>query len=142
MKKLYNKKILLLLDVLTIPVGALCYWLTPVMLASDRPCTWTLMGGQCLTCGGTHFVNSLLSGHIGQAWHHNEFLFVLTVLLLLSWVLVHLHLLFHAAWAGKVLRVLYSIPSLIVAVSAMIVFLVIRNWPVFQLVWEILQNKV
>ena len=141
MKKLYNRKILILVDVLAIPAGFFSHWLTTVMLAGDRPCTWTLMGGQCLTCGGTHFVNSLLSGHIGQAWHHNEFLFVLTVLLLLSWVLVHCHLLGHARWAAKVLRVLYSIPSLIVAVSAMIVFLLLRNGPVFQQVWEILQNK-
>ena len=140
MKKLYNKKILLLLDVLAIPVGALCYWLTTVMLSTDKPCSWTLLGGQCLTCGGTHFVNSLLSGHIGEAWRHNEFLFVLTVLLIASWVLVHLHLLCHAAWAGKVLRVLYSIPSLIVAVSAMIAFLLIRNWPVLLRVWEVLRN--
>jgi hypothetical protein len=141
MKKLYNKKILILVDVLAIPLGFFCHWLTTVMLAGDRPCAWTLMGGQCLTCGGTHFVNSLLSGHISQAWHHNEFLFVLTVLLLLSWVLVHCHLLGHARWAAKVLRVLYSIPSLIVAVSPMIVFLILRNWPLFQQVWEILQNK-
>ena len=138
MKKWYNKKILILLDLLAVPAGIFCHWLTTVMLSTDKPCTWTLLGGQCLTCGGTHFVNSLLSGHVGEAWHHNEFLFVLTVLLIASWVLVHLHLLCRAAWAGKVLQVLYSIPSLIVAVSVMIAFLLIRNWHVLALVWQTL----
>ena len=67
------------MDVLLIPAGIICEKLTDNMLAVDDPCMWTLAGGKCATCGGTHFVNSLMNGHIIEAFHHNEYLFLLTV---------------------------------------------------------------
>ena len=141
MKKLC-KILLLVTDVLLIPAAVFCHWLSGWMLLSDNPCIWTLLGGQCLTCGGTRFVHSLLSGQIGAAWHYNEFLFVSVIVALIVWVLIHVHLLTHARWAAKSLRILFSIPTLIVAVWMTVLFLLVRNWPMFILLWDIAKQNM
>ena len=140
MKKLYNKKILLLLDVLTIPVGVLCYWLTTVMLSTDKPCSWTLLGGQCLTCGGTHFVNDLCNFRILDAWQDNIFLFILGIFLLISWIALNLWLLFGVSFCKKLLKIMYNIPTLLLWITGGLLFLLLRNIPVFILIWNQLQQ--
>ena len=138
MKKLYNKKILILCDLLAIPATLFCRWLTGAMLATESPCLWTLFGFQCATCGGTHFASSLLHGRIGQAWHHNEFLFLLAILAVVVWVLVHLHLLCRAQWAGRVLRRVFSFPAVILLLAGTGVFLLIRNWAALLYWWGVI----
>lgn len=128
MKKLYAKIILLMADALILPAVLLCRWLAGRMLSTDSICLWMALGGECISCGGTHFVRNLCSGHIGQAFHDNEFFFCVAVVLVIAWVLVHLHLFFHSRVAGKLLRWIFSIPSLIIALTGMVVFLILRNW--------------
>ena len=136
MKKFINKKTIIIADLLAVPVLLLCRWLTSVMLSHESDCTWTLFGGQCVTCGGTHFVQSLSHGRILEAYEHNQFLFILLILLLISWVLLHLYLFFKMEFARKALRIIFSIPSLIVVLTGLFVFLVIRNMPAFIRAWE------
>ena len=62
-----------------------------------------------------------------DAWHHNEFLFINTAYLALSLVLLHPWLLFGAKWAKKLLRWMYNIPTLILFLSGMTVFGIVRN---------------
>ena len=114
-------------DILLVIGGFLCRWLSGRMLESDTVCLFLLLGGKCITCGGTHFVQSLLHGQLMDAWHHNEFLFINTAYLALSLVLLHPWLLFGAKWAKKLLRWMYNIPTLILFLSGMTVFGIVRN---------------
>lgn len=128
MKKLPTKiKLLLAADFLLIPFLFLCKHLTDLMLSRVTVCSWVRFGGQCVTCGGTHFVNTILSGDIAAAYHHNPFLFVMTVLLAISYVLLHLYWLKDIQWARKILIKVYSIPGLVIASLFMLAFLIARN---------------
>ena len=139
MKLLQKHKWLLLLgDVLAVPAAILCRLLTQHMLLADKPCPWTLFGGQCVTCGGTHFVNTLCSGQLGEAFFHNQFLFALTVLALGCWILLHLWLFCKLQPAKKVLYGICSIPGLITVLSVMFLFLLWRNIPVFVRIGQLL----
>lgn len=134
--------LLIAADVLVVIGCIVCRWLSGRMLESETVCLWLLLGGECLTCGGTHFVQSLLSGQIVEAFHHNEFLFVTTVYLALSLLLAHPAVLLKAKWAKKLLRWMYSIPSLILFLTGMTVFAVVRNLPLMIRVVEFLSNRV
>ena len=126
-----RKYLLLAADVLLVPGLIFCEWLSDRMLATSGTCIWTLLGGKCVTCGGTHFVNTLLNGQIVEAFHHNEFLFVITLVLAISLVLLNLYWVFSVQFAKKILLKIYNIPVLIVTVSIMILFLLVRNIPAF-----------
>lgn len=137
MKKLpLLKKLLLTADLLLIPALFLCKVLTDVMLSHVSICPWNLFGGKCVTCGGTHFVNTLLSGNIVAAYYHNQFLFVMSVLLGISYVLLHLYLLGNVRWARWILVKVYSIPGLILTSLYMMAFLVARNIEPFTRIAE------
>lgn len=148
MKKILNfkKYILISFDILLIPLCFFCQWLSTQMLKTDGVCMWTLLGGQCITCGGTHFVNTLLSGKIIEAFHHNELLFIFTVILFISWILLHLCWLGNSAFAKNILLKIYSIPGLIIASGSTLIFLLIRNIPTFvnltKLVIYVLNSNV
>lgn len=114
-------------DILLVIGCFVCRWLSGRMLESDTVCLFLLLGGKCITCGGTHFVQSLLSGQFIEAFHHNEFLFVSTAYLALSLVLLHPWLLFGARWAKKLLRWMYNLPTLILFLAGMTVFGIVRN---------------
>ena len=133
MKKILNfkKYFLISFDILLIPLCFFCQWLSTQMLKTDSVCMWTILGGKCITCGGTHFVNTLLSGKIFEAFHHNELLFIFTVILLLSWILLHLCWFGNSAFAKNILLKIYSIPGLIIAAASTMIFLLIRNIPTF-----------
>ena len=133
-----KKRWLLAADVLLIPGLVLCKYLSDYMLSFTTECQWTRLGGKCVTCGGTHFVNALLSGQVADAFHHNAFLFVLTIVLALSFVLLNLHWLFDIQFAKTVLKKVYTIPVLIIALGIMLVFFFVRNIPVFVRIAEIL----
>lgn len=135
---LSKKRLLLIGDIALIPGLLLCRLLTALMLSQETECLWLKFGGKCITCGGTHFVHCLVRGELQAAFWHNQFLFVLTVCLLLSYILLHLHWLGNVPFAGKVLRRVYSIPGLIVACAAMLGFFFARNIAVFQRVFQLL----
>lgn len=126
----HRAKLLFICDILIIPAMFFCRWLSGAMLTGiDSECMWTYFGGQCVTCGGTHFVNVLLSGHIIEAFKYNQFIFLCLVLLILVYILLHLYWWFKLDFAKKILRYVFSIPSLIIFLSIMLVFLVVRNIP-------------
>ena len=138
--KKHYKLWIVLLDVLIAPGIFLCRWLTDTMLSTDNPCVWTLFGGQCITCGGTHFVNDLANFRIFAALQDNLFLFVLTVFLLLTLVFLNLWLVFGIPFFKKVLKKMYNIPSLIIWLSVMVLFVIVRNVPaVFRICQALLQ---
>lgn len=138
MKKQTVKKVsILAADALAIPGLIFCEWLSDRMLATSSTCAWTLFGGKCITCGGTHFVNTILNFKFAEAFHHNEFLFVLSIVLAVSFVLLNLYWLFDLQFAKKVLKKIYNIPVLIVTVSVMLAFLLIRNIPAFIRIAEL-----
>jgi len=138
LKKYQWPLVLIAGDILLIIGGFLCRWLSGRMLESDTVCLFLLLGGKCITCGGTHFVRSLLTGQIVEAFHHNEFLFITTAYLALSLLLAHPAVLLKAKWAQKLLRWMYSIPSLILFLTGMTVFAVVRNLPLIVRVTEML----
>lgn len=132
MKKLLtNKYILLIADALLIPGMFLCELLSDLMLSQYSECPWVRLGGKCITCGGTHFVNSLLNGRIAEAIDHNLFLFVVLILMILVWILLHLDRLLGIKWAKTLLKGIFSIPFLIVLVVFMLGFFFARNYHLF-----------
>ncbi len=126
-----KKCLLLAADVLLLPGLFLCERLTDYMLSLSLACQWARLGGKCVSCGGTHFVNALLNGQFSEAFQHNQFLFLLAFLLAVSFVLLNLSWLFDLKFAKNVLSRVYTIPMLIVILSLMLVFFFARNIPVF-----------
>ncbi len=144
MKKLLKYKIVFLLicDVLLIPGLIFCEWLSDQMLAQSGVCVWTLLGIQCLTCGGTRLVNSLLNGHILQAFSYNPFIFLIAVLLAVSYILLHLWWIGKLPFAGKILKKVYSIPGLLIFATGCAYFLVLRNIPAWiRIIEYLVQNR-
>ena len=122
--------ILFIADLLIIPCVFLFRWMSGAMLTGiESECMWTYFGGQCVTCGGTHFVNELLKGHVVEAFNYNHFLFFCLILFVIVYILLHLYWWFKLRLAKKVLRIIFSIPFLIIFLSIMIIFLIIRNIP-------------
>ena len=142
MKKLSAKHTLLLADALILPGLLFCRWLANFLLTeTDTTCLWLRLGGRCITCGGTHFVRSLLNFRIGEAFAYNEFLFVLTVLFLVSYILLHLMVFWKVKFAKVILKKVYSIPGLIVGVVFALGFFLVRNIPVFLRIAQLLASK-
>ena len=137
-----RKWLILAGDVLLIPGLFFCEWLTDRMLSISSPCMWTYFGGKCITCGGTHFVNTLLNGQIVEAFFHNELLFVITLVLAVSLVFLNLYWLFDVQFAKKVLLKIYNIPVLIITVSVTLLFLFVRNIPAFINIAKLLIEAV
>ena len=138
-KLLKHKKTLLLAgDLLLVPCLFFLRWLSGYMLSKDTTCTWLLLGGKCVGCGGTHFVNALLNGQILDAFQHNQFFFTLGVFLIVSYLLLHLHWLWNVPLAKKLLSKLHSIPSLLVFCGWLLVFFFIRNIPMITRIFHVL----
>jgi hypothetical protein len=131
---MYKRLAVLTVDVLLIPLAFFFKWLSGVMLSRPNECPMVTIGGKCVTCGGTHFVQSILSFRIYDALCYNPFLFALSLFLLVSFVLLNVYLLFGALNVKKLLLKLYSIPSLIIWLSAMLLFFIIRNIHLFKMI--------
>lgn len=133
MKKLlqFRKPIILVADALVIPALFFCEWLSDQMLATTSTCAWTLLGAKCITCGGTHFVNTLLNGQFVEAFNHNQYLFLLAIFFAVSFVLLNLYWLFDLRFAKAALKKMYNIPVLIIACVGVLAFLVLRNIPLW-----------
>ena len=137
-----RKSWLLAADALVIPGMFLCRWLSGFLLSStSSECAWYRFGGKCVTCGGTHFVQAFLNGQFGAAFGHNQFLFVLTIFLAISFLLLNLHWLFQVEFAKKILTRVYTIWGLVIWVILMFVFLFLRNIPVIIRIYEILSSR-
>ena len=144
MKKIFKSKIfwLIFFDITFIPFCLFCKWLSDEMLSHSTVCLWTALGGKCITCGGTHFVNSLLSGNIIDAFHHNQLLFFAAIILVITFIMLHLYWLWNIKLAKKVLSIIYSIPSLIITVCAIVLFLILRNIPIFMFFFKIIDQLI
>ena len=139
MKKFFNKKYFLIAgDVLLLPAMIFCEWLSDYMLSKPGECLWVILGGKCVTCGGTHFVNSILNGRIIEAFNYNQLLFVITIMAIIVWVLLHLDWFLSIGWAKKALKKVFSIPSLVFWSVAILVFFFARNMNLFIRVAQII----
>ena len=146
-KKYYKrvlKIIIVALDVLCIPLAMICREISDVMLKTEGVCVWTTAGIQCFTCGGTHFVNDLLSFKIVDAMVDNPLLFVIALYLLITFIILNLYLLFGLKFARRALRLMYNVPVAISFVIFGCVFFCVRNFDalmhldkVIPVVWEI-----
>lgn len=129
--------IIIALDVLYVPLAVICRGVSEAMLERGGVCAWTLAGIQCFTCGGTHFVNDLLSFRIVDAMIDNPLLFVIAVYLLVTLVALNLYLLFDLKFARRMLRLMYNLPVLIAFVIAAGVFFFVRNFDAFMNIGEV-----
>lgn len=136
----HKKLLILLFDALLVPLVMLCKPLSDYMLRTGEDCVWVKFGGKCVTCGGTHFVNSLLSGDFAAAFGYNQYLFFATLFLAVSLVLFNLYMLFDLPLALRALKLMYNIPVLILACVALILFLVLRNIPLWVAIFNYLQT--
>ena len=74
LKKYQWPLVLIAGDILLVIGCFVCRWLSGQMLESDTVCLFLLLGGKCITCGGTHFVRDLCSFRILDAMQDNVFL--------------------------------------------------------------------
>ncbi len=139
--KKHYKLLIILTDVMIIPGMLLCRWLTENMLATNNPCMWTLLGGKCITCGGTHFVNDLCNLRILDALADNPFLFFTGLYLAVSFVFLNLWWVFGLTFFKKVLKKMFNIPVLIVWLVIMVLFLLVRNIPTAINIYHILSRR-
>jgi len=130
-----QKLILLICHLPALPGAWLLRWLSGQMLQTNTVCSWLRVGAKCPTCGGTHFVNALLRGDLAAAIEHNAFLFLLTVFIALSVILLDLAVWFELPFAKKALRRLYTNSTLIVFCVLLILFLLLRNWHIWLLLF-------
>lgn len=145
MKKFPKIKIWLLItaDLLIIPFCVLCKHISEHMLQQDGVCIWTLMGIQCVTCGGTRLVNALLNGHILQALKYNPLIFLTILCLFVSYILLHLWWIKNISIAGKILKKVYSIRGLLLYCLCIVLFFILRNiHTIFHFVNTILQPLI
>lgn len=137
----YKKIIVLVLDVLCVIGVIVSGPVSEAMLQqTDKICMWDAMGIQCMTCGGTHFVNDLVSGRIGAAFMDNQFLFLVTLYLAVTMVFLNLFCLFDLAFAKKVLKCMYNLRALIVFGVVTVVYFIARNIPFITKVLQALQG--
>lgn len=132
----HKKLLLLACHFLAAPAALFFRYLSGEMLKTHTVCSWLLLGAKCPTCGGTHFVNALFSGDILGALQHNAFLFLLTVFFGVSLIFLDLAVFFRVAFAEKALKKMYSIPSLIVFCTLLVLFTILRNLHIFLLPFQ------
>ena len=125
----YKKNLVILLDILLIPMMLGCKLVTGGMLTQDHPCSWTYVGAQCGSCGGTRCVNHLFSGDILGAIELNPFVVLCVLYLLFTVVVLNLLVFTKLNWPGKWLRKMYGMGALIISLSGYMLFTVLRNIP-------------
>lgn len=123
----YRKPLVLTVDIAIIPAIFFLKWLAGFMLSTDRPCSWTLMGLQCATCGGTRCVNFLLQGNLVDAFLMNPFIFCCIVYAVASLILLNIAVFTDAGFAKKALRVMFSWYSLAFGAGSYGIFFLVRN---------------
>ena len=134
LKKNYKAVLIIAFDILCVLAIPLCWLLTDAMLkAPPNPCPWTQppLGGKCISCGGTHFVNYLTSFKIAEAFSENQLFFFLTIYFLITLIMFNLWWIFNLTFAKKALKIMYSIPAAIIFGHSLIAFMIWRNIPMF-----------
>ncbi len=124
-------------DILILPAIIFFERLSDYMLAINGQCLFKIVGGECVTCGGTHFVNAILNGKIIEAFNYNQFLFAVAVTAVTVWVLLHLVCFFSINWAKKALKKIFSLKSLLFWSLYVFAFLFLRN---LDLLYSLIQN--
>lgn len=139
--KIFIRCVLVIQNLALIPLVPCLHEMSERMLANESTCIWTILGGKCLTCGGTHFVNSLTGGHIWEAFLYNPYLFFLMLYFGASWVFLNLWI-FGVPFGKKALKKLYNIPMMIILVSVTVIFLAIRTIPTVIALVELIQYYI
>lgn len=117
------------LDLLIFSCVWLGKWFLTQMLAIGKPCRWTLFGAQCATCGGTRCIACFLRGDFIGAFSWNPMVFCWVIYAILTAIMLNLRFLCKQEWAATVLRRMYSLPVLYIAIGVYLVFPLIRNLP-------------
>ena len=139
LKKHYKKLLVIPFDISLIPFFVICRLLSGLLLEkTNYVCTWVLLGGQCVTCGGTHFVNDFLSGRLHAAFLDNQLLFVVAIYFFISLILLNAWCLFDLEFAKHCLIHMYGFIAFGIFVLLMIWFVILRNIPAFINVTKIL----
>ena len=132
----YKKALLLLCHLLAAPAALFFRHLSEKMLQTNTVCAWLRIGAKCPTCGGTHFVNALLSGDILGALKYNAFLFVLALFFAGSVILLDLAVWCELSFAKKALKKLYTTKTPVVFGVLMVLFVILRNWHIWALLFQ------
>ena len=143
-KKHYKKIIAFSADALTLIGAIVGRFLSAYLLTDPNPdsvCYWWRIGGKCITCGGTHFVREFFSGHFAEAFGHNQLLFICAIYFLISLVFLNLFLLWDVKFAKSALLIMYNIPTAVLFVVGVFVFLISRNIPLFIRIAEIVSRN-
>ena len=135
--KIILRVLIISTDVILVPCLILFRWLSDQMLQTESECLLLQFNGKCLSCGGTHFVNDLLSGRIFDAFMDNHFFFICTLHLFVTLIALNLWVVFNLKFAKTILKFMYNIPVLILFVVILIAFLILRNIPMIICFTEI-----
>lgn len=131
----HKKRLLIAAHILAVPALILLHLLSDGLLSTRRECSWRRIGALCPTCGGTHFVNALSRGDLLGALRYNAFLFLLTVFFALTLIFIDLSVWFDLSFPKKALKKMYSLPMLITLGVIMILYLILRNWRIWILLF-------
>ena len=131
----HKKRLLIAAHILAVPALILLHLLSDGLLSTRRECSWRRIGALCPTCGGTHFVNALSRGDLLGALRYNAFLFLLTVFFALTLIFIDLSVWFDLSFSKKALKKMYSLPMLITLGVIMILYLILRNWRIWILLF-------
>ncbi len=113
---------------------------------TNNVCDWTRLGAECLTCGGTHFASAFFGFDWIAAFQYNQLLFFTAIYLLLSYAIVHLMVFCRWEFTKTMLKWMYNIPVLIVYLSSLALFLIVRNWYFWprlaRIIWHIITTYI
>ncbi len=123
----HKKKLVIILDALLVPGAVGCKFLTDYLVTLNDPCSWTLVGAQCGTCGGTRCFNQLLSGNIIGAFQLNPYIFCGLIYLGIMLVLLNMSAFSKKTWPSRVLEKMYSVPAILIWLGAFFLFIILRN---------------
>lgn len=100
-----------------------------LMFRYGKPCPWERFDAKCATCGGTHCVLSFLQGHFAESFAYNPMVFAWILYGIATVLLLNLRFIFRQQWAQSVLRRMYSLPALWIALGAYFSYMIVRNLP-------------
>ena len=128
-KKHYQRILIIVADLLLLPLPFWFKHLSAQMLASGDVCSWTLIGAECGTCGGTRCVSAFLAGDLWQAFLFNHPIFLAILLAIVTVLLLNLWLLFKLKFAKKALRKIYGLFPFLAFMGFWTLYTILRNIP-------------
>ena len=121
----------LLMDLLIIIAIPLLRGIIDSMLKLGRPCSWTIIGLQCGTCGGTHCLESFLRLDFVGSFYYNPLVFSWIIYAILSVILANFAFLFKKNWAIVPLKHMYSEKVFWFALATYFLYSIFRNVKLF-----------